>query len=98
MIVPQEDTLFIGDLPVTELVEEYGEPLYIYDAEVMEKQCEKLRSALPDRFEIFYSMKANPNVSVVAALNPWVNGLEVSSMRELYVGLSAGFSPERIIF
>ncbi len=98
MIVPQGDTLFIGDLPVTELAKEYGEPLYIYDVEVMEKQCEKLRSALPDRFEIFYSMKANPNVSIVAALNPWVNGLEVSSMRELYVGLSAGFSPERIIF
>jgi diaminopimelate decarboxylase len=98
MIVPQGDTLFIGDLPVTELVERYGEPLYIYDVEVMENQCKKLRSALPDRFEIFYSMKANPNVSVVAALSPWVNGLEVSSMRELYVGLFAGFSPDRIIF
>jgi diaminopimelate decarboxylase len=98
MIVPKADTLFIGDLPITELAKEYGEPLYIYDAEVIEKQCEKLRSALPDRFDIFYSMKANPNVSVVAALNPWVNGLEVSSLRELYIGLCAGFTPDRIIF
>lgn len=98
MIVPQGDTLFIGDLPMTELAKEYGEPLYIYDVEVIEKQCEKLRSALPPRFEIFYSMKANPNVSIVAALSQWVDGLEVSSMRELYVGLAAGFSAERIIF
>jgi diaminopimelate decarboxylase len=98
MIVPKADTLCIGDLPITELAKQYGEPLYIYDAEVMEKQCQKLRSALPDTFEIFYSMKANPNISVVAALNPWVNGLEVSSMRELHIGLRAGFSAQRIIF
>lgn len=98
MFTTRNGELFAGEIPISQLVARFGEPLYIYDAEVITRQYERLREALPDRFEIFYSMKANPNLSVVACLEPLTNGLEVSSLRELYVGQRAGFSPDRMIF
>jgi diaminopimelate decarboxylase len=98
VIYKEGDELHIGNLPVGYLVEKYGEPMYVYDAEVIENQYAKVRAAVPDEVEVFYSMKANPNASVVAALSSIVQGAEVSSLRELYVAQQAGFSPDRIIF
>ena len=98
MISSNGNDLYIGNIAVTQLVEKYGEPLYAYDLEVIQKQYERLRAALPDQIEVFYSMKANPNVSIVAFLQNLCQGAEVSSLRELYVAREAKFSPDRILF
>lgn len=98
MITSNGNDIYIGNIPVTQLVEKYGEPLYAYDLEVIQKQYERLRAAIPDQVEVFYSMKANPNVSIVAFLQGLCQGAEVSSLREMYVAREAGFSPERILF
>ena len=98
MISSEGDELHIGDIPITRLVEKYGEPLYLYDLEVIQAQYKRLRAAIPDQVEVFYSMKANPNLSIVAFLQNLCQGAEVSSLRELYVAQQANFSPERILF
>jgi diaminopimelate decarboxylase len=98
MICTKGDELYVGDLPVSELVRKYGEPFYVYDAEVIEGQYNKVRAAVPEEIQVYYSMKANPNVSVVAALSNLAQGAEISSLRELYVAQQAGFTPDRIIF
>jgi diaminopimelate decarboxylase len=98
MIVVEGNELHIGQFPVTGLVEKYGEPMYIYDAEVIERQYRKIRAALPEQVEIFYSVKANPNVSIVGFLSHLAQGAEVSSLRELYVARSVGIAPQRILF
>ena len=98
MIVAEGKELYVGGLPVTELVEKYGEPMYVYDAEVIESQYRKLKSVLPEQIEIFYSMKANPNVSLVSFLSRLTTGVDVSSLREMYVAEQAGFTPDRMLF
>nr|AQQ74980.1 hypothetical protein [uncultured bacterium] len=98
MIDTRGNELYIGGVAASSLVREYGEPMYAYDAEVIENQYGKVRAAVPPEIQVFYSMKANPNVSIVAALSRLVQGAEVSSLRELYVAQRAGFSPNRIIF
>lgn len=98
MIVAEGNELYVGGLPITQLVEKYGEPMYVYDAEVIEAQYRKLKAVLPEQIEVFYSMKANPNVSLVAFLSGLVMGADVSSLREMYVAERAGFSPDRILF
>jgi diaminopimelate decarboxylase len=98
MIVAEGNELHIGQIPITSLVEKYGEPMYIYDAEVIERQYRRIRAAMPEQVEIFYSVKANPNISIVAFLSHLAQGAEVSSLRELYVARSAGIAPHRILF
>ena len=98
MIETRNSELLIGGIPITELAQKHGEPMYVYDGEVIEAQIAKVRAAVPPEIEIFYSMKANPNVSIVALLAGLADGAEVSSLRELYVAQKAGFSPGRIIF
>jgi len=98
MIVAEGNELHIGQFPITSLVEKYGEPMYIYDAEVIERQYRRIRAALPEQVEIFYSIKANPNISIVAFLSHLAQGAEVSSLREMYVARSAGIPPQRILF
>lgn len=98
MIDTDGNELRIGGIPMDRLVEKYGEPMYVYDKEIIDEQWKKVREAIPKEVQVFYSMKANPNVSLVAAMADLVQGVEVSSLRELYVARRAGFSPERIIF
>jgi len=98
MIVAEGKELYVGGLPVTKLAEKYGEPMYVYDAEVIESQYRKLKSVLPEQIEIFYSMKANPNVSLVSFLSRLTTGVDVSSLREMYVAEQAGFTPDRMLF
>ena len=52
--------LQIGGVPVSKLAEEFGTPLFAYDESVMRRKWELLRSTFPPRFEINYSVKANP--------------------------------------
>ncbi len=80
------------------LAEEFGTPLFVYDADILEGTYRKLRGVLPASADIFYSLKANPNVSVCALLNWLGTGAEVSSYAELATTLRAGVAPQDIIF
>ncbi|MFJ6694981.1 diaminopimelate decarboxylase [Streptomyces sp. NPDC091272] len=80
------------------LAEEFGTPLFVYDADILEGMFRELRGVLPATTDVFYSLKANPNISVCAVLNSVGAGAEVSSYAELVTALRAGVAPEDIIF
>jgi diaminopimelate decarboxylase len=80
------------------LAEEFGTPLYVYDSSVLAARFEELRSVLPTDMEIFYSLKANPNVSVAAVLRTLGARAEVSSLTELLTARRAGFAGQDIVF
>lgn len=80
----------IQGIAVTELADEYGTPLYVYDGAVLRSQFRTLRSALDPRLHLLYSLKANPNISVCALLARLGAGAEVSSLAELETAGRAG--------
>ena len=90
--------LRIGSVPVTALAERYGTPLFVYDQKVIDTKLDVLREALPSRFSIFYSVKANPNLTVLRHFLSRGCGLEIASGGELELALEAGCAPERILF
>ncbi|GAB3552381.1 diaminopimelate decarboxylase [Actinopolyspora lacussalsi] len=92
------ETIDIQGNAISALVEEFGTPLFVYDADVMERTYHELRDFLPVGADIFYSLKANPNVSVCAMLNSLGTGAEVSSYTELVTALRAGVAPRDVIF
>jgi diaminopimelate decarboxylase len=58
-------------------------PVYIYDLSALREHAAAVRGALPDRVELYYAAKANPEAAILATLDPYVDGFEVSSGGEL---------------
>ncbi|WP_019435800.1 type III PLP-dependent enzyme [Streptomyces sp. AA0539] len=92
------DQAHIQGIPITELVEQFGSPLYLYDGDVLHTQFHTLRNLLHPAIEVFYSLKANPNLSVCTVLHGYGAGAEVSSLTELITARRAGVPPQDIIF
>src|SRR6266568_59443 len=81
-----------------QLAERYGTPLFVYNGDGITASLAELRWALPPTMHVYYSLKANPNISLSALLAMDGAGAEVSSLVELTTALRAGFPPEDIIF
>lgn len=83
-----------------QLAEEFGNPLYVYDAEKIEQQYKRLTGAFAkvEKLRINYAMKALSNVSVLKLLKNLGSGLDTVSIQEVQLGLHAGFTPDKIIF
>lgn len=82
------------------LAEEFGSPLYVYDAEKIQSQYKRLTNAFSkvESLRINYAVKALSNISVLKLLKEVGSGLDTVSIQEVELGLLAGFSPERIIY
>lgn len=82
------------------LAQEYGNPLYVYDAEKIEFQYNRLSHAFAkvESLRINYAMKALSNVSILKLLKNLGSGLDTVSIQEVLLGLHAGFTPDKIIF
>ena len=83
-----------------DLANEFGNPLYVYDAEKIEFQYKRLTNAFSkvEKLRINYAMKALSNISVLKLLNNLGSGLDTVSIQEVQLGLHAGFTPDKIIF
>jgi diaminopimelate decarboxylase len=90
--------LLIGGVAVSDIVQTYGTPLYVYDSSVMQRKWAAIRQSLPTSFGIYYSMKANPSQAILRFFLERDCGLEVASGGELYQALAAGCPAERILF
>lgn len=88
----------IQGVPVSELAREYGTPLYVYDTEVLRTNYQRLRENLHPAVDVFFSLKANPNISICSYLGSLGAGAEVSSLTELITAQRAGVAPGNIIF
>lgn len=88
----------VQGLPVSEIAAEFGTPLYLYDADVLRDVYTGLRERMHPGVDIFLSMKANPNISVIGLLGGLGAGAEVSSLAELETARRAGIAPENTIF
>lgn len=90
--------LLIGGIGARELLERFGSPLYVYDLGIVKRQLQHLRATLPQRFSVFYSIKANPAQALLRHFVQEGCGLEIASDGELHQALAAGCPPERIVF
>lgn len=77
----------------------FGTPLYVYHAEKIKEQYEKLVtafSALDTKF--FYASKALTNVNILRYIKAIGCNIDCSSINEVKLALHAGFEPERILY
>ncbi len=85
---------------LVKLAEEFGSPLYIYDAEKIKSQYDRLSSAFSKvpRLRINYAVKALSNIAILQLLKSIGSNLDTVSIQEVKLGLYAGFKPEQIIY
>lgn len=91
--------LHIGGLSARSLVEEFGSPLYAYDADVIERQYKRLANAFSGvKLRLLYAMKANSNVSIIRHLYSLGAKIDAVSSYEVDIALKCGVLPEDILY
>ena len=82
------------------LTKKYESPLYVYDAEKIISQYNKLTNAFASvkNLKINYAVKALSNLSILKVFKSLNSGLDTVSVQEVQLGLKAGFDPKDIIF
>ena len=89
----------IQGLDPVDIAEQFGTPVYVYDAEKIERQVNHINDAFRGMpLRIKYAMKALSNISILRLMRKLGTGLDVVSIQEAEVGLKAGFEPDDILF
>jgi diaminopimelate decarboxylase len=83
-----------------QLAEQFGSPIYVYDAEKIQSQYNRLTKAFSkvDKLRINYAMKALSNVAILQLLREMGSGLDTVSIQEVLLGLHAGYDPDKIFY
>jgi diaminopimelate decarboxylase len=85
---------------LVQLAEQFGSPLYVYDADKIQSQFNRLTNAFSkvERLRINYAVKALSNIAVLQLIKSMGSNLDTVSIQEVLLGLHAGFEPHQIIY
>ena len=91
--------LYAESVAVTDLMVEYGSPLYIYSHGQIVSNWQKFDQAFGDHPHLIcYAVKANSNLGVLNVLAKQGSGFDIVSIGELERVIAAGGKPERCVF
>jgi diaminopimelate decarboxylase len=85
---------------LTSIANQFGSPVYVYEADKMEHQYKRLTQAFQNvpQLRINYAVKALSNVNILSFMHSLGAGLDTVSIQEVKLGLSAGVPAQMIIF
>jgi len=83
-----------------QIAKDFGSPIYVYDADKIAFQYKRLTSAFKKvkQVKLNYAVKALSNISILKLMKSLGAGLDTVSIQEVKLGLTAGFTPDQIIF
>lgn len=95
----KNEQLYVEDLPVKQLTEEFGTPLYIYSRATLERHWHAFDSALGKHPHLIcYAVKANSNIGILNVMAKLGSGFDIVSQGELERVLAAGGEASKIVF
>ena len=95
----KNEQLYVEDLPVKQLAEEFGTPLYIYSRATLERHWHAFDSALGKHPHLIcYAVKANSNIGILNVMAKLGSGLDIVSQGELERVLAAGGEASKVVF
>ena len=93
------NAFYAGGVKLTDVAQEFGTPVYVYNADKIVSQYKRLKNAFnPIDIKIKYACKALNNSAILKLLKNEGSGLDTVSINEVKLGLRAGFTPNQIIF
>lgn len=82
-----------------EIAKEFGTPVYVYYAEKIAEQYQKLKKAFEEQDVLFfYASKALTNVNILSYIRGLGANVDCSSINEAKLAIHAGFSPSNILY
>src|SRR4030067_1924736 len=93
--------LYVDGVSAVELAMRYDTPLYVISEKRIRENYNRLHKALISKYNkvrIHYAAKANSNLSVLKILENAGAYLDVVSPGEVFMALTSGFPPDRILF
>ena len=95
----REDELYCEDVAVQKIAAEIGTPFYLYSHATLTRHVNAFSEAFAGMQKLIcFSAKANTNLAILKLFAAAGCGLDIVSGGELYRGLQAGFTPDRIVY
>jgi diaminopimelate decarboxylase len=97
----RKGNLYFDGFSVKELADKYDTPLYLMSEKRIRDNYDRLYGALVNNYKyvrIYYAAKANTNLNVLKILHSQGAYLDTVSPGEVFLALSAGYTPDRIMF
>ncbi|WP_322995905.1 diaminopimelate decarboxylase [Castellaniella sp.] len=91
--------LHAEDIPLSDLAQQHGTPLYVYSRAALQAAWQRYESAIAGRNALVcYGVKANSNLAVLHEFQRLGAGFDIVSGGELARVMAAGASASRIVF
>jgi len=95
--------LHMENVPLDQIAEQYGTPVYCYSAEQLADNFHAYQKAMldvmpEDKFTICYACKANGNQAIIKLLGKLGAGADVVSNGEMYRAFKAGIKAKKMVF
>jgi len=95
----RDGELYAEEVPVRQLSDDFGTPLYVYSRATLERHYLAYEQAFGNApHMICYAVKANSNLGVLSVLAKLGAGFDIVSVGELERVLRAGGDPARVVF
>ena len=86
-------------MPVGEIADQVGTPFYLYSHATLKRHFLAFNKAFTGVPRLVcFSAKANSNMAILSLFAGLGSGLDIVSGGELYRGLKAGFTPDRVVY
>lgn len=96
-----DNRLHFHHKPLQEAISNYSTPFYLYSKQAIKDNIEYFHSCAKNNFDhpfIHYAMKANSHPEVLKIIASLGHGVDIVSLGEYKLAVSAGVSPSNIIF
>lgn len=91
--------LWAENVPLTQLAEQFGTPLYVYSRATLERHWKAFDSSVAKHPHLVcYAVKANSNIGVLNVLARLGSGFDIVSGGELERVIAAGGDPKKVVF
>ncbi|OEU67214.1 MAG: diaminopimelate decarboxylase [Desulfobacterales bacterium PC51MH44] len=95
----RDNEMYCEDVPIRIIAEKVGTPFYLYSHATLKRHFLIFDGAFEGlKRLVCFSAKANTNLAVLKLFESLGGGLDIVSGGELFRGLKAGFSPDRIVY
>lgn len=89
----------LSDQVLQQIAEQYGTPVYVYHADKIKEQFERLQQAFHKTdVRFFYAAKALTNINILRYIKSIGCNVDCSSVNEVLLAIRAGFAPENILY
>ena len=95
----KNNQLMAENLPVKQLAEQFGTPLYVYSKATLERHWHAFDNAFGEHPHLVcFAVKSNPNIAILNVMAKLGSGFDIVSQGELERVLAAGGDAAKVVF